>query len=57
MLLLLKRLFAPVYGALELAVVALHVPVELRLTYELAIVADWALEFHPFSLGLLFFRL
>ena len=44
MLLLLERLVAPLEGALELALVALEVPVQLALTDELLIGAYGTLE-------------
>lgn len=43
-LLLLERLVAAVLSALELALVALQVPVQLALANELLVEADWALE-------------
>ena len=44
-LLLLESFAAALIGALELALVALHVPIELALGDELPIFADWAFEF------------
>ena len=44
-LLLLESFVAALVRALELALVALHVPIELALGDELSIFADWAFEF------------